>query len=212
MESHVEKGKAGRFLFFPIPGEQGISGLSYLRRLAERVPDRVLVFPFRFREAFLSVLQGARFGLMPSFYEPFGMANEFYLHGTMGIARATGGLVEQIVPIRTGASFTESVRLRADRFHGPGEPATGFLYREKDDPTEEGESWRALHRGEERKQIPLFREMSDALVAALSDATEWVREHPEEYDRTVVRGIDFLRRRFNWDRTAEKVLRAVDRI
>ena len=37
-----------------------------------------MVLPFIFVEGYRAALQGAAFGVMPSLYEPFGMANEFY--------------------------------------------------------------------------------------------------------------------------------------
>ncbi len=104
-------GKAG-FLFFPIPGDEGKQGLTFLRKLAEEFPGKVLVLPFIFKEGFTAALQGATFGLMPSLYEPFGMANEYYLNGTPVIGRATGGIIQQIVPLRSALVYTPAVQQR----------------------------------------------------------------------------------------------------
>ena len=87
------------FFFFPIPGDEGLAGLSFLENLAHEFPENILAFPFRWSDGFIATLRGASFGLMPSLYEPFGMANEFYLNGTLGIGRATGGIIQQIVPL-----------------------------------------------------------------------------------------------------------------
>ena len=140
------KGKA-RLLFFPIPGDEGMAGLTFLKRLAEEYQESVLVLPFRFQEGFTAALQGAAFGLMPSLYEPFGMANEFYLNGTPVIGRATGGIIQQIVPLHTAKVFTPAVEQRAEFWYPQGAKAnpTGLLFREQDGlPTLE-DDWRSIN-------------------------------------------------------------------
>jgi len=94
----LEQDRPGRFVFFPIPSDEGLEAVAFLRELAGDFPAAVLVFPFRFAAGFAQALRGATCGLMPSLYEPFGMANEFYLNGTLGMGRATGGVLQQIVP------------------------------------------------------------------------------------------------------------------
>ncbi|MFM8223525.1 MAG: glycogen/starch synthase [Planctomycetaceae bacterium] len=94
----LEQRCPGRFVFFPILSDEGLEAVDFLRELAADFPEGVLVFPFRFTAGFVQALRGATCGLMPSLYEPFGMANEFYLNGTLGIGRATGGILQQIVP------------------------------------------------------------------------------------------------------------------
>ncbi|MCA9450121.1 MAG: glycogen/starch synthase, partial [Candidatus Omnitrophica bacterium] len=124
-----------KFLLFPIPGEEGIEGLSFLKDLAESFPENILVFPFLFREGFQAALEGSTYGLMPSLYEPFGMANEFYLHGTVAIGRATGGILEQVISVPGGERDEELNRLiesAAERgWYGEEPEPTGFLYRER---------------------------------------------------------------------------------
>src|SRR5262249_22447408 len=129
-EMFLEKRGQARFLFFPVPGDEGRPGLAFLRKLADRFAHSVLVFPFLFREGFLGALRGAAYGVMPSLYEPFGMANEFYLNGTVGIGRATGGIIQQIVPLHSAASYGSQTQRRAERWHAPGAAPTGFLFRE----------------------------------------------------------------------------------
>ena len=126
-ELFLEGASKGRFLFFPIPGDEGVAGLlALLRKLAWNASQNVLVFPFLFREGFLGALRGATYGVMPSLYEPFGMANEFYLNGTVGIGRATGGIVQQIAPLRAAASFGKQVAERTARWHAPSAAADRF--------------------------------------------------------------------------------------
>ena len=128
----ADKGKAC-FFFFPIPGDEGLPGLYFLRDLASTFPEHVLVFPFVWQEGFFATLRGASFGLMPSLYEPFGMANEFYLNGTPGIGRATGGIIQQIVPFRAASCFSHAAEIRALRWHASSANPTGLLFRESDD-------------------------------------------------------------------------------
>jgi glycogen synthase len=208
-----------RFLFFPIPGDEGLAGLGFLRTLAERFPESVLVFPFLFREGFTSALRGATYGVMPSLYEPFGMANEFYFSGTVGIGRATGGIIQQIVPLRTTPSFGSQVEHRAARWHNADAPATGFLFREKDGLPSEVDDWRGINaanyerdggtldnpdfdRVRERTRYPLFQSMAEELKHTLDDASGVAREQPALYYRLLTAGISHIGKEFSWNRAA----------
>jgi glycogen synthase len=214
--------EAGQYLFFPIPGDEDRAGLTFLRDLAQTHPDNVLVLPFIFVEGYLAALQGAEFGVMPSLYEPFGMANEFYLNGAVGIGRATGGLTQQIVPLRSAASFTAAVAGRADRWHDPEARATGFLFREPDDLPEVVADWRSLNavgykvgghpdRVEERSRYRLFNAMAEALEQALADALELYgrsREH-DDYYALVTAGVEYIQKTFSWDKAATEYARMI---
>jgi glycosyltransferase involved in cell wall biosynthesis len=213
-----EQGKA-RFLFFPIPGDEGPAGLGFLKKLAERFPESVLVFPFLFREGFIGALRGATYGVMPSLYEPFGMANEFYLNGTVCIGRATGGIIQQIAPLRAGASFGRQVYERSARWHAASAPPTGLLFREKDDLPSEADDWRAINaakydhsgsgpdRVEERSAYPLFQSMAEELHLALIDAVGVAREQPPVYFRLLTAGIRHIGQNFSWNRAALEYVR-----
>jgi glycogen synthase len=217
-EGRAEQDRA-RFLFFPIPGDEGLAGLGFLRMLAERFPESVLAFPFVFREGFTGALRGATYGVMPSLYEPFGMANEFYLNGTVGIGRATGGIIQQIVPLRTTPSFSSQVDQRAARWHDASASATGFLFREKDGLPSEIYDWRAINaanyerdggtldkpafdRVRERAQYPLFQSMAEELKHTLEDAAVVAREQPALYYRLLTAGISHIGKDFSWNRAA----------
>ncbi len=212
-----------QFLFFPIPGDEGREGLSFLRELADAYPANLLALPFIFQEGYLAALQGAAFGVMPSFYEPFGMANEFYMNGAVGIGRATGGLLQQIVPLRSIPSFTPSVERRADRWHLMAAAATGLLYREPDGLHDIVGDWRAFNaagylsrpdrnRVIERRAYRLFTEMARALERALIDAVE-IYHRPADargvtsYFAMLVEGIAHIQKSFSWERTAEGYIR-----
>ena len=214
----TQGGNAG-FLFFPIPGDEGFPGLTFLKQLAEKHPQSVLILPFRFREGFFPVLQAAAFGIMPSLYEPFGMANEFYLNGTSAIGRATGGIIQQIAPWRGGASFSSAVEHRANRWHSTSTHPTGILYREPDDLSTAAADWQALNtaaydptggspnRVTERLAYPLFNHMISELALALSDSLRLYRDHPPLYLRMISEGVSYIQRTFSWQRTAQQYLR-----
>ena len=207
-----------QFLFFPIPGDEGREGLVFLRRLADDYRENVLALPFIFQEGYLAALQGAAFGIMPSLYEPFGMANEFYLNGAVGIGRATGGLLQQIVPLRLAATFTPAVRRRSSDWHSPSAPATGLLYREPDDNPDVVSHWKAFNdvrylsapgmdRVAEHRAYRLFTDMADALDQALIDAIDLYTKPPrpdgvQPYYAMLVEGIGHIQRSFSWDWSA----------
>jgi glycogen synthase len=207
--------EAAQFLFFPIPGDEDRAGLAFLRELATRHPANVLALPFIFAEGYQAALQGAAFGVMPSLYEPFGMANEFYFNGAVGIGRATGGLVQQIVPQRGAASFNAAVARLAERWHPVDAEATGFLFREPDGVPNVVADWRRLslmsyrlegpdNRVVVRLQVPLYRTLVGELRKALADAVAVYRATPgrEHLCRLLTAGIEHTQRGFSWQRTA----------
>jgi glycogen synthase len=212
-----------QFLFFPIPGDEGRAGLNFLRTLANDYPANILVLPFIFQEGYLAALQGAAFGVMPSFYEPFGMANEFYLNGAVGIGRATGGLLQQIVPLQSIPSFTPSVERRSTRWHPAAAAATGLLYREPDGIGDAAGDWRAFNaagylarpdrdRLAERKAYRLFAEMARSLEGALADAIAiYARPAASSsaplYFAMLVAGIAHIQKNFSWERSAAEYSR-----
>jgi glycogen synthase len=210
-----DQAKNAQLLFFPIPGDEGRAGLGFLRDLAARHPANVLVLPFIFAEGYQAALQGAAYGLMPSLYEPFGMANEFYFNGAVGIGRATGGLVQQIVPLRGAASFNPAVARLANRWHAGDAEASGLLFREPDDLPDAVDDWRRLNvmaynakgpnnRVAARLQVPLYRAMVDELRKALADAVALYGAAPNRarHYRMLTAGIRHTQRSFSWQRTA----------
>ncbi|MEW6440350.1 MAG: glycogen/starch synthase [bacterium] len=221
IRSYLRDGGEGCFLFFPIPGDEGLSGLEFLKELAGEFAESVLAFPFLLRETYFAVLQGASYGLMPSFYEPFGMANEFYLNGTVGIGRATGGILMQIVPLQAASSYSRAVEVRAARWHCGSAHPTGILYREPDGLPSALGDWRALNADQhgpgggapdrlgQRRTLPLFRAMADELRFALMDAALLYRERPHLYYGMLTQGIAHIRQCFSWERAAREYLRAV---
>lgn len=218
----LSSGGNARFLFFPIPGDEGLAGLTFLKKLARKFPESVLVFPFIFQEAYFSVLQAATYGLMPSLYEPFGMANEFYLKGTVGIGRATGGIIQQIVPLRSASAFSHAVQARSDHYYGTSAAPTGILFRERDEIPSAVSDWLAINaaeydrsgkrgpdRVEQRASLPLFQAIARELRLAIEDGVR-IYDYPSGlYYEMLTEGINYIQRTFSWERSAQAYLRYI---
>ena len=215
----LERGGDARFIFFPIPGDEGLEGLGFLKKLAQEYPGHIFAFPFRFVEGLSAALRGAEYGIMPSLYEPFGMANEFYLKGTVGIGRATGGILQQIVPLRSAASFSRAVETRALRWNTASALPTGLLYRESDEIESAINDWQGINhasyskagstldRLEERQRYALFREMAHELSLCFEDGIRISKKNPALYYHMLSDGIIYIQRSFSWERAANEYLR-----
>jgi glycosyltransferase involved in cell wall biosynthesis len=145
------------------------------------------------------------------------MANEYYLNGTPVIGRATGGIIQQIVPLRTATVFTRAVAERAKMWYTTGASPTGLLFREEDGlPTLE-EDWRSIDtasydpkggspdRVEERRQYPLVQAMAGQLQAALEDGLK-VYQDQKLYFRMLADGARFIQANFSWERSAQELV------
>jgi glycogen synthase len=228
VETFLEENGRACFFFFPMPGDEGLDGLCFLKDLSERFPKNVAVLPFRWEEGYVATLRGASFGLMPSLYEPFGMANEFYLNGTIGIGRATGGIIQQIVPLRGVSCFSHAAEVRSAKWHGSSTNPTGLLFRETDNVQSSEWDWHGINRAayklgrespnrlQERRGIAgdldlpgyqLFRAVSDELRHSLNDAVRLFTQNSDLYYRMVTDGIDYVQRTFSWERAAGEYLR-----
>jgi glycogen synthase len=221
VEAFLNCDGTARFFFFPVPGDEGLSGLGFLKSLAESFPEKVLVLPFIWKEGYIATLQGASYGIMPSLYEPFGMANEFYLMGTVGVGRATGGILQQVVPLWADASFSYAAQKRALRWHPESAHATGILFRERDGIESERADWQGINaaqynnrgpsqnRVEQRRQFVLFDSMAYELSLAIAGGVRIYEERRSLYYRMLVQGIDFIRNTFSWERAAQEYYRNV---
>lgn len=222
LKEHHGQAHCAQFLFFPIPGDEGLAGLEFLNDLASRFAEDVAAFPFLWIAGFTTALQGAAYGLMPSLYEPFGMANEFYLAGgCVGIGRATGGNLEQIVPLRATSACSRAVRIRADSYHGLSATPTGILFREKDEIVSAADDWRAINdaqynrtggspsRVEERRGYAVFQEMVRELRIAIEDGIHVYTKEPQLYYRMLAEGIAHIQRTFSWQRAGQEYARKV---
>lgn len=157
--------------------------LDDLAELAKHRSGEVVVYPFRMARAYAEAMAGASYAVMPSLYEPFGAATEAFLAGTPVIARATGGLSEQVTDVLDGAG-------------------TGFLFRES--PEGDAEAWRRLlvsRTSRERRVLPLHASMTAALAAALARAACLFRENPSGYG-ALLGALGKGARRFAWNKVA----------
>ena len=177
------------------------------------------MLPFRFDAGYMAALQGADFGVMPSLYEPFGAANEMALLGAVCIARATGGLLQQIVPWRGCASFSAAAEQRTRVWFDAAARPTGLIIRELDDLPTAAADWHALNRAdykidgtspdrvESRERLPLFRAIARELRVAIDDAVSLRTSAPELYFQMLLEGVDHIERNFSWNRAAEAYVR-----
>jgi glycogen synthase len=139
---------------------------------------------------YMETMAGATYCVMPSLYEPFGGATEPYLKGTPVIVRATGGLVEQVVD------------LRSDRTH-----ATGLLYREQPlagEAHEIGPLWRDLQTCGDplaRCENALYEALVASLAAALEQAVAIYQHDPAGY-ALMLSNLYTQSLRFSWTRAA----------
>jgi glycogen synthase len=162
--------------------------LHYLRSVAERRPGEVVVLPFRLADIYPDLVRGVTWSVWPSLYEPFGGVTEPYVWQTPVVARATGGLVQQVADARVN----------------PVE-ATGILYREE---VTAARGWQeAEHHAmqlavnpAQRRTTALFVAQTHALAAALSQAAELYRDHRIEYGRLLA-NLPAMCRRLDWRRS-----------
>nr|MDO8083440.1 glycogen/starch synthase [Candidatus Sigynarchaeum springense] len=202
--------ESGYFVFTPIPGPRGLDGIAYLEGLCAEFPDNVMVFPFRLSAGYQELQRAASYIVMPSYYEPFGAANEGYANGVPVIARATGGLLQQVCPANAG-DLPAHVAAVARRYHGNAlARPTGFLFREH--PSTETEwNWKNLFsmNFDERRSIqepvnklnPVFWSMVDELVRVLDKAARFYVENEEGYSKLIVNGIALFGE-FSWEKSA----------
>lgn len=222
LKIHHGKPDCAQFLFFPIPGDEELIGLKFMKDLADQFPEDVIAFPFIWKEGFVAAIQGAAYGLMPSFYEPFGMSNEFYLFGgCVGIGRATGGNLLQIVPLRATSAFSDAVKVRSNRYYNLSAQPTGILFREKDKIGSAQTDWEDINstdydkaggypsRVEKRRSITLFQEMSKELRIAIEDGVYIHRNEPELYYRMVAHGITHIQSTFSWRLAGQQYARKI---
>ena len=217
-------GKA-RYIFTPVPGDEGTDGLGFLHDLAvQERPGEVLVLPFRIEpDLYKKLQQGSSFVVMPSFYEPFGGATEGYAAGTPVVARATGGLIQQVAPY-TGASLSSTGRTLAAAFHGRSAPPTGFLFREPGTSAkEESAGWTSILSCDYRDQMPkgdriksrmnirLFRSIAQEASWTLQDATKLYTEQRNVYGEMMYNGLKMLEA-FSWDHSVREYQRIYDQV
>lgn len=182
----MPRGQA-KFILTPIVGGAPQSFVEDLKKLAETCAGDVVIYPFRMEQGYMETMAGVTYAVMPSLYEPFGGATEPYLQGTPVVARATGGLVQQVVD------------LKQDPQNG-----TGILYREP--PPEFPHEWSRLETAstpEDRLSVSVYREMVSALALALTRAGDVYRTDSISYGRMLSNLADKALT-FSWERTVKE--------
>ena len=207
----IPKGKA-KYIFTPIPGDEGLKGLAFLKRLARTRPGEVKVFPFRMERGYMELQKGASFLVMCSLYEPFGGATEGYVVGTPVVARATGGLVQQVCPYPS-TCLTDEVRQVATPYHESFDAPSGFLFREPNLKRKDVMAgWRKIvdcdywpngDRLADRVGTVLFDQMVEQASQAILDAIEVYTHRPDAYATMIRNGFKMLDR-FSWDASVQQ--------
>jgi len=196
----LPRGKV-RLLFSPTLALSS-DDLSFFEAIAKECEGDITIWPFRIDDAtFSHCLLGSSFLVMPSLYEPFGSVSEGLLHGTPLIARATGGLLSQIIP--ESASAIPTMHRMFFPPHVSDYP-NSILYREQCSDAVASSSWRALLNAslEKRAENPLYEAMVEAATAALMRAAT-IYSQPSEYGRMVLQGLRSVQST-TWERAVKK--------
>jgi glycogen synthase len=187
----LEPGSA-RFVLTPDVGGGVEAFTEDLRRLVQSRPGEVLCVLGRMERGYLETMAGATYCVLPSLYEPFGGATEPYLKGTPVVARATGGLVQQVVDLRQDRSGATGLLYR-EHFVGDSDRATGLLWRE------------LLECGDPRERCRnrLYAALVENLARALVRAIEVYQRDPDGY-AIMLSNLHRQALRFSWEQAADE--------
>ncbi len=198
-------------IFSLIPSSKDLIHFSPMEELASEFSDNVMVFPNRFSEGFELLMKSANYVIMPSYYEPFGAANEGYASGTPVIGRATGGLIQQVCP-KNFESLPEKIKEYISWYHDDLTKPTGYLYREHFS-TETMENWQYLLSTDfsKRRSVkepvdwrnPVFWSMVAELEKVLERVINDYKSDKESYSSMIINGINLFRK-FSWEISAQK--------
>lgn len=175
-------------LFFSPTLNHANEDISFFTTIAGECAGDIVIWPFLIDNKTYEYCQlGSSFLVMPSMYEPFGSVSEGHLHGTPLIARATGGLLSQIIP------ESEAAIPAMHRMFFPPHVDTypnSILYRERCSDDLAAGAWRSLLNAplEKRIENPLYCGMVDAALAALLRAAT-IYSQPAEYGRMLLQGL-----------------------
>jgi glycogen synthase len=165
--------------------------LNYFSKVANRCNGCLTVFPIPMKRGYHELQTGSTYGLMPSVYEPFGAAIEYMALGTVTIARATGGLKDQVDNGECGFLFKEDA----------------YNY-----------CWENIHTYnhtsqyvEARAENPWVINMVDRLYDTLKLATEVYRNQPDIYYHMIAAGFKKALS-FDWDTNAEEYMQVYQKI
>jgi len=151
----------------PMPTKE--SDLDYFRDVASKCDGDLTVFPIRMKAGYHELQTGSTFSVWPSIYEPFGGAIEYMANGTPVIARASGGLVNQVVHLWNGILYLEP-----DKNYSMSNLTEFFMCRD------------SVHT---RESNPWVNDMVDALRGALQVAIRIYQERSQDYYQMVLNGF-----------------------
>ncbi len=203
-----------RFIFLPIPGNYGINNLFYLKGLAEKFSKSIMIFPYRLPRGYMELQKSASYILMCSYYEPFGAAHEGYAVGVPVIARATGGLIQQVCPKNFGLLSNELKDI-ITKFHDLPLNPTGYLFRENERFNKKKFWKKIIHNNDSIKQTIdeiirrdnlLFKSMVNSCKKVIEDAANLYISKPKEYADLIINGLKLFQK-FSWHKSAERYLR-----
>lgn len=147
------------------------SDLDFFHQVAEELDGDLTVFPIRMEEGYMELQTGSTFGVMSSIYEAFGAAIEYMVNGTPVVARATGGLRNQVVHGSNGFLYLE----RAENY--TLENIRSFFGHSSEVGKREGNEWSG--------------DMVEALYQSLRIATNLYKNEDsrEEYYKMILNGF-----------------------
>ena len=201
------------FVFTLIPGSNGIESLTFIKKLANEFPKAIRAYPFRMDIGYNELQSSSSYILMPSFYEPFGGATEGYANGMPVVARATGGLIQQVNPKNLNELPLE-IQSDIRMYHEDSTLYTGFLFRERS-INNIAKDWKQIIDAdylslfppgdviETRKHILLFNAMVEALVHVLTQAVVLYKEKHSEYIE-LIQNSQHLLKKFSWAHAADE--------
>jgi glycogen synthase len=173
----------------PIPAPN--TSMDCFHWAADRCAGNLSIFPLRLKKGYKELQMGATYGIMPSIYEPFGAAVEYMVNGAVTIARATGGLKDQIRHLHNGLLYEESPGWRTR------ENIDAFMRSDAD--------------AYARRANPWVREMANALYEQMRQAADIYRNHRGQYYKMVLEGFKHARR-FGWASSANKYIKTYRQI
>ncbi|MDH4027205.1 MAG: glycogen/starch synthase [Nitrospirota bacterium] len=164
--------------------------LDYFYEVACKCRGNLTVFSAKMQKGYSELQAGATFGIMPSIYEPFGAAVEYMAGGTVVIARATGGLIDQL------------------------DSSCGFLYRESAVFYTPGNIEAYIRSGnimQARKANPLAQNMADNLYEVLKKAADLYKNKPDRYYEMIQNGFKKAAG-FSWESSAREYYQAYEMV
>ncbi|MDG5813811.1 glycogen/starch synthase [Chitinispirillales bacterium ANBcel5] len=199
----LKKRPKGSIKLLFCPSSASPEKLDFFKAIEKSCRGDIEIWPFRIpSEQYKKVLLGASFLVMPSFYEPFGAANEGFMHGTPVLARGTGGLWVQVRP--ANRVKVPDYYNSASYIEGALGEATGLLYREEYEARKWSGEWREClelppgRRVENKK----YRSMVQAAGGAIDEAVKIFADQVA-YGKMISNGIRSLKH-FSWDSAVEK--------